>query len=320
MALAAAEKQHGKLDEDDAREGQGDVRGDRQCRPVLRRGHFPRDRLDPADPGFAGELRHPAYAVPAVGLGDPERDLRLPHPRRAAAVARSPAGAAANDQPPLALCARRGGVCGLRDSAVRAIETNGKRWGNAAFWGLLAASFWFGDFFGDIGNGLLVLALVGARRSDLHRPRHPSEPTSARSASTSRERFGNRLFLPALIIPFTAFVGTLLFNYTPLKAIGLYRSQGGDLVLLGFGVIIALADSSSGCGRRRRAAVEEGQPPDRLDRLGDGPAADARIARRHLRRGRRRHDDRRDRRRDYSARAASSLPCSSTRSAWSCSR
>ena len=39
-------------------------------------------------------------------------------------------------------------------------ETNPKRWGNAAFWLLLAGSFWFGDFLGDIGNGVLVLALV----------------------------------------------------------------------------------------------------------------------------------------------------------------
>ena len=39
-------------------------------------------------------------------------------------------------------------------------RTNQKRWGNAAFWGLLVASFWFGDFLGDIGNGVLVLALV----------------------------------------------------------------------------------------------------------------------------------------------------------------
>ena len=38
--------------------------------------------------------------------------------------------------------------------------SNPKRWGNAAFWGLLAVSFWFGDFLGDIGNGLLVLVLV----------------------------------------------------------------------------------------------------------------------------------------------------------------
>ena len=39
-------------------------------------------------------------------------------------------------------------------------RSNRKRLGNAAFWGLLAASFLAGDRFGDFGNGLLVLALV----------------------------------------------------------------------------------------------------------------------------------------------------------------
>ena len=91
MAVAAAEKQHGELDEDDRRAREGDVRRDRQCRPVLRRGHFPRHRVDPAHPGVARELRDPADAVPAVGLGDPDRDLRVPDPRRAAAAARPPA-------------------------------------------------------------------------------------------------------------------------------------------------------------------------------------------------------------------------------------
>ena len=39
-------------------------------------------------------------------------------------------------------------------------QTNPKRWGNAAFWSLPTISFWFGDFLGDSGNGVLVLALV----------------------------------------------------------------------------------------------------------------------------------------------------------------
>src|SRR3546814_2648328 len=40
-------------------------------------------------------------------------------------------------------------------------RTNGKRFGNAAFWGLLAVSFFAGDSLGDFGNGILVLCLVG---------------------------------------------------------------------------------------------------------------------------------------------------------------
>ena len=51
MALAAAEKQHGELERGEAETGEGLFRRDRQCRPVLRRGHLLRHRLDRPDPG-----------------------------------------------------------------------------------------------------------------------------------------------------------------------------------------------------------------------------------------------------------------------------
>jgi uncharacterized membrane protein len=118
--------------------------------------------------------------------------------------------------------------------------TNPKRWGNAAFWGLLAASFWFGDFLGDIGNGLLVMILVAIAGAHML-GRGSKESTSIEQRETFSERYGNKLFLPALIIPFTAFVGTLLFSYTRLKDSGLIDAKSVTLVLLGLGVIIALA-------------------------------------------------------------------------------
>src|SRR6185503_15509884 len=98
--------------------------------------------------------------------------------------------------------------------------TNPKRWGNAAFWGLLAVSFWFGDLLGDIGNGVLVLALVGIAGAHLL-GKGTKQSTSIEEREDLSGRYGNKLFLPALVIPFTAFVGTLAFNYTPLKDSGL---------------------------------------------------------------------------------------------------
>jgi len=125
------------------------------------------------------------------------------------------------------------GVASARNAA------NPKRWGNAAFWSLLAISFWFGDFFGDVGNGVLVLALVAL--AGLHlQGRGSEQTTTVEERQRFSERYGNKLFLPALIIPFTAFVGTLLFNYTPLKDSGLIEAKSVTLVLLGFGVIVAL--------------------------------------------------------------------------------
>ena len=136
-------------------------------------------------------------------------------------------------------------------------ETNPKRWGNAAFWLLLAASFWFGDLFGDIGNGVLVLALVGI--AGLHLIGRGSKQSSTpQERQESADRHGNMLFVPALIIPFTAFVGTLLFNYTPLKGLNLIDPKAVTLVLLGCGVIIALIVSYVWLRPPALAAVDEG--------------------------------------------------------------
>jgi uncharacterized membrane protein len=118
-------------------------------------------------------------------------------------------------------------------------ETNPKRWGNAAFWSLLVVSFWFGDFLGDIGNGLLVLALVGIAGFHLI-GRGSKESGTPKEREESSQRRGNTLFVPALIIPFTAFVGTLLFNYTPLKTLDVIDPKAVTLVLFGCGVGIAL--------------------------------------------------------------------------------
>jgi uncharacterized membrane protein len=124
-------------------------------------------------------------------------------------------------------------VSSVRDTS------NPKRWGNAAFWALLAASFWFGDVLGDLGNGLLVLALVGIAGARLL-GRGSGSSTDDAERDRLATRYGNRLFIPALIIPFTAFAGTLLFSYTPLKAAGLIDPKAVTLVLLGAGAIFAL--------------------------------------------------------------------------------
>jgi uncharacterized membrane protein len=136
--------------------------------------------------------------------------------------------------------------------------TNPKRWTTAAFWGLIAVSFWVGDWLGDIGNGVLVLGLVGL--AGAHLLGKGSKPsTSAEERERLSDRFGNRLFLPALIIPFVAFVGTLLFNYTPLKNVGLVDPKSVTLVLLGVGVIIALVVCYAWLRPPIAAPVEEGR-------------------------------------------------------------
>jgi len=136
-------------------------------------------------------------------------------------------------------------------------ETNPKRWGNAIFWLLVMLSFWFGDLIGDLGNGVLVLALVATAGTN-RLSRGTSESTSLEERRRSSERYGNKLFVPALIIPFTAFVGTLLFNYTALKRLGIIDPKAVTLVLLGIGVIIAMLTCYIWLRPPPTAPIEEG--------------------------------------------------------------
>ena len=135
--------------------------------------------------------------------------------------------------------------------------SNPKRLGNALFWSLMTVSFWFGDYLGDSGNGVLVLALVAIPGSRWF-GRGSKEPATREERERRSDQYGNRLFLAALIIPFTAFVGTLAFNYTPLKGAGLIDPKAVTLVLLGAGVILALAVCLAWLRPSAGAAVEDG--------------------------------------------------------------
>ena len=119
-------------------------------------------------------------------------------------------------------------------------RANPKRLGNASFWGLMALSLLAGDHIGDFGNGLLVLGLAGLAGFGFIGRSHPPT-TSDAERQTWSDRLGNKLFLPALIIPATALIGTLLYNYTPLGAYGWIQEKRETYVFLGLGVLLALA-------------------------------------------------------------------------------
>lgn len=121
-----------------------------------------------------------------------------------------------------------------------ALSLKDGRWGNAAFWALLGLSFLIGSHVSDLVNGALVLAMVAiAGLGGLKRSDPPTTNAAEREASAAR--LGNRLFLPALIVPLTAVAGTLLYNYTPFGETGLFEARRETLLLFGIGVIAALA-------------------------------------------------------------------------------
>ena len=68
-------------------------------------------------------------------------------------------------------------------------RANRKRFGNAAFWGLMALSLLGGDRVGDFANGLLVLGLAGLAGFGLLGRSHP--PTTSDGEREGSAKLGN---------------------------------------------------------------------------------------------------------------------------------
>jgi uncharacterized membrane protein len=128
------------------------------------------------------------------------------------------------------------------------------RLGNALFWGLMATSMLAGDRLGDLGNGLLVvaLALVAALRLT-GAGAGQSAPADRRAARAARH--GNGLFALALVIPVTALGGTLLFQFAPW----LVEPKQGGIIALALAAVVALGVALAVLRAHPRVALAEGR-------------------------------------------------------------
>ncbi|HEY0436252.1 MAG TPA: DUF979 domain-containing protein [Phenylobacterium sp.] len=117
---------------------------------------------------------------------------------------------------------------------------NRKRFGNTAFWGLAALSFLAGDRLGDLGNGVLVLALAGIAGFGLLGRGQPATASLGERQALA-ERFGNRLFIPALILPVVVAVGVLVLKPLSLGGQPLMDPKQATLISLALAVIVSLA-------------------------------------------------------------------------------
>jgi len=119
-------------------------------------------------------------------------------------------------------------------------KANPKRFGNALFWGLVAVSFLAGDRLGDIGNGVLVLGLaLIAGTGQLGRGK-PST-TSPEERKALAERYGERLFIPALTLPVVVAFGVLVLKPLQLEGGPLLDPKQATLISLALAAVIATA-------------------------------------------------------------------------------
>jgi uncharacterized membrane protein len=117
---------------------------------------------------------------------------------------------------------------------------NRKRFGNAAFWALAALSFLAGDRLGDLGNGILVLGLAGLAGLGLLGRSQPATTSAQERAALSR-KFGNKLFVPALILPLVVAAGVLILKPIQLSGVPLIDAKQATLISLALAVVVALA-------------------------------------------------------------------------------
>lgn len=119
-------------------------------------------------------------------------------------------------------------------------KTNRKRLGNTAFWALVAVSFLAGDRLGDLGNGVLVLGLAALAGLGLLGRSQPAT-TSPEARLTLSARFGNQLFVPALLLPLVVGIGVLILKPVQLGGVHLMDPKQATLISLALAVIVALA-------------------------------------------------------------------------------
>lgn len=133
-----------------------------------------------------------------------------------------------------------------------------RRWGSAAFWGLLGVTLSLGPELPPPVVGYAVLAMVAlAATGQVRRGDAATTDVSERLASATR--LGNRVFFPALLIPTVAVLGSLTFGKLHLGRFWLADPKQVTLLSLGAGVLIALVAGLRLTGERPAVAVHEGR-------------------------------------------------------------
>lgn len=117
-------------------------------------------------------------------------------------------------------------------------RSNPKRVPTALFWALFALSFLAGDLIGDLGNGLLVLTMAlvaGFGGLGIGRP----ATTDSAERKAMAQRFGHRLFIPALMIPLITLAGTFALKSITIGGVPLADPKQSTLISLALAAIVA---------------------------------------------------------------------------------
>ena len=118
-------------------------------------------------------------------------------------------------------------------------QANPKRLMTASFWGLFAISFLFGKVIPPLYMGIVVIAMaVLAGLGGVCRGAYEESTETVRKSIA--DRLGNKLFIPALLIPIITVIGTVGIKDWSIGGLTLFDKSNITLVSLGVACVLAL--------------------------------------------------------------------------------
>ncbi len=140
-------------------------------------------------------------------------------------------------------------LCGALLAACALIDARARRPMHAAFWGILAICFVGGEpieaAFASgnklpaqiVGVGVIALALLAGSGA---LTRKPDDDTGRAERAISAQRFGNALFIPALLIPLGTLVIAVAQPWLTFGGVKLFDAKQSTLIALAVACVIAL--------------------------------------------------------------------------------
>ncbi|HEX5971093.1 MAG TPA: DUF979 family protein, partial [Gemmatimonadaceae bacterium] len=136
--------------------------------------------------------------------------------------------------------------------------SNPRRWNNALFWGLYAITFLVGSRIPHFASGCLVIGMVlVASIGRLGQGTRESRTAAEREASA--QRLGNRLFVPALLVPAVTLLGTFVLKHLFVSGAPLVDPAQITIISLALATIVALVVGMLMLRAPLAAPVQEGR-------------------------------------------------------------
>jgi uncharacterized membrane protein len=130
-------------------------------------------------------------------------------------------------------------------AVIRLTDTGDrKRYGSAAFWGILAFAFLYGTFVASGSGSALVEGVAVLALAVLAGSGFPGKGTETTTSPAERKafaaRYGNRLFVPALVIPLVAVIFAAVLAKVSIGGRLLLEKDFATIIGLGVAAVAAL--------------------------------------------------------------------------------